>query len=121
MHYLPNRGVIREDHGTTKLRIVFDSSAKLRNKLSLNDIIRTGKIGLVGDIKQSFLQVEIAEEHRKFVRFLWFKDINETPPKITSLRFTRVVFGLTSSLFLVNGTKKFTYRNIYQCLTIPIF
>ena len=31
----------------------------------------TRKIGLVGDIKQAFLQVEIAEEHTDFVRFLW--------------------------------------------------
>ena len=48
----------------------------------------------------------MAEEHRDFVRFLWFKDINETPRKIISLRFTRVVFGLTSSPFLLNGTIK---------------
>ena len=112
MHYLPNRGVVREDHDTAKLRIVFDASAKIRNELSLNDILysgpcllpylydillrfRTGKIGLVSNIKQAFLQVEMAEEHRDFARFLWFMDINETPSKITSLRFTRVVFGLT--------------------------
>ena len=123
MFYLPHRGVAREDGDTTKLRIVFDASAKTRNELSLNDILysgtcllpylydillwfRTGKIGLVGDIKQVLLQVEISEEHRDFVRFLWFKDINEMPRKITSLRFTRVVFGLTSSPFLLNGTIK---------------
>ena len=61
---------------------------------------------MVGDIKQAFLQIEIAEEHRDFVRFLWFKDINETPRKITNLRFTLVVFGLTLSPFLLNGTIK---------------
>ena len=132
MYYLSHRGVVREDHDTTKLRIVFDASAKLRNELSLNDILyrgpcllpylydillrfRTGKIGLVGDIKQAFLQVEIAEEHRDFVRFLWFKDINETPRKITSLRFTRVVFGLTSSPFLLKGTIKI---HVSKCLPV---
>ena len=61
---------------------------------------------MVDDIKQAFLQVEIVEEHRDFVRLLRFKDINETPRKITSLRFTRVVFGLTSNPFLLNGTIK---------------
>ena len=30
---------------------------------------RTGKIGFIGDIKQAFLQVEIAEKHRDFARF----------------------------------------------------
>ena len=52
------------------------------------------------------MQVEIAEEHRDFVPFLWLKDINKTLRKITSLRYTRVVFGLTSSLFLLNGIIK---------------
>ena len=61
---------------------------------------------MADDIKQAFLQVEIGEEHRDFVRFLWLKDINETPRKITGLGFTRVVFGLTSSPFLLNGTIK---------------
>ena len=67
-HYLPHRGVAREDHDTTKLRIVFDALARIRNELCLNDILysrpcllpylydillwfRTGKIGLVRDIK----------------------------------------------------------------------
>ena len=71
---------------------------------------------MVGDIKQAFSQVEIAEEHRDFVRFLWFKDINETPRKITSLRFTRVVFGLTSSPFLLNGTIKI---HVSKYLPVP--
>ena len=101
--------------------MLFDASTKIRNELSLDDLLysgpcllrylhdillrfRIGKIGLVGDIKQAFLQVEIAEEHRDFARLLWFKDINETPRKITSLRFIRVVFGLTSNPFLLNGT-----------------
>ena len=30
-HCLPHRGVIKEDHETTKLRIVFDTSTKIRN------------------------------------------------------------------------------------------
>ena len=62
------------------------------------------------------MQVEIAKEHRDFVRFLWFKDINETPRKITSLRFTRVVFGLTSSPFLLNGTIKI---HVSKYLPVP--
>ena len=133
MHYLPHRGVIREDHDTTKLRIVFDASAEIRNELSLNNIVYsgpcllpylddillrfwTGKIGLVGDIKQAFLQVEIAEEQRDRIRFLWFNDINETPRKITSLRFTRVVFSLTSSPFLLNWTIKI---HVSKYLPVP--
>ena len=86
---------------------------------SLYDILlrfQTGKMGLVSDIKQAFLQVEIAEENRDFVQSLWFKDINETPRKITSLGFTRAVFGLTSSPFLLNGTIK---THVSKYLPVP--
>ena len=41
-HYLPLRGVVREDRNITKLRIVFDASAKIRNELSLNDMLYSG-------------------------------------------------------------------------------
>ena len=105
----------------------------MRNEPSLNDKLKrgpcllpylfdillrfwTGKIGLVGDIKQAFLQVEIAEEQRDRIRFLWFNDINETPRKITSLRFTRVVFSLTSSPFLLNWTIKI---HVSKYLPVP--
>ena len=56
---------------------------------------------LAADIKWAFLQVKIAEDYRYFARFLWFKDIDETPRKITSLKFSYVVFRLTSSTFLL--------------------
>ena len=121
VHYLPHRAVVREDKETTKVRIVFDASAKLRNEPSLNDCLysgpcllpaiydillrfRLGKIGLVSDIQQAFLNIEVAEEHRDLLRFLWFKNIDSDDPKIVVLRFARVVFGLTSSPFLLNGT-----------------
>ena len=42
VHYLPHRGVVREYHDTTKLNIVFDVWAKIRNERSLNDILYSG-------------------------------------------------------------------------------
>ena len=41
-HYLPHHGVIREDKQTTRLRIVFDGSAKEPNQLSVNDCLDKG-------------------------------------------------------------------------------
>ena len=41
-HYLPHRAVIRNDHSTTKLRIVFDASAHYTTELCLNDILEAG-------------------------------------------------------------------------------
>ena len=59
------------------------------------------KIGLISDIKQAFLNVGVSGEHRDFLRFLWREGDDET---LIVYRFLRVVFGINSSPFLLNGT-----------------
>ena len=41
-HYLPHRAVVRGDKETTKVRVVFDASAKNKNEPSLNDCLYAG-------------------------------------------------------------------------------
>ena len=65
---------------------------------------RMGKIGIVADIKQAFLQIFVDDNDRDLIRFLWFENVNDPGSKIVIYRFTRVVFGLTSSPFLLNAT-----------------
>ena len=110
IHYLPHRAVVRKDRDTTKVRIVFDASAHLSNQPSLNDTLyagpcllpllfdilirfRIGKIGIVADLRQAFLQIEIDNEHRNFLRFLWFDDISLHTPADIILRFARLPLG----------------------------
>ena len=79
IHYLSHRPVVRQDKETTKIRAVFDASAKT-DGLSLNDCLysgpnlmqkifdillrfRTNKIAILSDIKQAFLNIEITDEH----------------------------------------------------------
>ena len=85
---------------------------------SVYDILlqfRSGKIGLVSDIKQAFLNIAIAEEHRHLLRFLWYENFDADDPEVIILRFTRVVFGLTSSPFLLNGTiSSHVSKNIFN-------
>ena len=65
---------------------------------------RTSKIRLVADMKQAFLQINIAEEYRDYLRFIWFRESDLDENFI--LRFKRIVFGLTCSPFLLNATVK---------------
>ena len=54
-------------------------------------------IALCGDVKQAFLQIRIRESERDALRFLWDGQ---------TFRFTRALFGLMSSPFLLNGVLK---------------
>ena len=43
IHYLPHHGIVRQDHSTTKLQIVYDGSAKsIKDDCSLNDCLQVG-------------------------------------------------------------------------------
>lgn len=48
--------------------------------------------------------VSMAKEDREVLRFLWVDDIEKEHPEPVELRFTRVVFGVSSSPFLLNAT-----------------
>ena len=61
-------------------------------------------IAITGDMKQAFLQIRIREDDRDVLRFHWIED--ENPNKIITLRFTRAIFGLSESPFLLEGTVK---------------
>ena len=122
VHYLPHHAVIRRDHETTKLRIVYDGSAKPPERThSLNDCLETGpnytpqlfdtlvnfrwhKIGLTADIEKAFLMVGINETDRDMLRFLWLKDPDDLNSEIVHLRFTRLVVGLRPSPAILAST-----------------
>ena len=123
IHYLPHREIIRTDKQTTKLRIVFDASAK-KDGPSLNDYIHAGpslspllmgimlrfrcfKVALVADIEKPFLMIGVEENDRNVLRFLWIDDIDSDHPKVVTKRCTRLVFGVSCSPFLLNATLRY--------------
>ena len=122
IHYLPHHAIIRRDKKTTKMRIVYEASAKSDGP-SLNDCLYSGPslaenivdillrfkchpTALVGDIEKAFFMINVAAIDRDVLRFLWIDDVNKDDPQIVIYRFTRVVFGVTASPFLLNGTIK---------------
>ena len=61
--------------------------------------------------------VSIADDDKDVLRFLWLDDVEAELPKIKVLRFSRVVFGVSSSPFLLNATIKHHmdhYRTVDQ-------
>ncbi|XP_068692782.1 uncharacterized protein [Montipora foliosa] len=121
VHYIPHKEVLKEDKTTTKLRVVYDAIAKSRNEPSLNDCLLSGpaltplifdvllrflrhKVALIGDLEKAFFNIEVNPAERNLLRFLWVDDINSPNPEVITLRFTRLVFGLVCSPFILNVT-----------------
>ena len=87
--YIPHKAVVRDAAESTKVRIVFDASAKTSSSsVSMNEFLETGPplinlllnvlirnrhrpIALAGDLKQAFLQVGIREADRDALCFHW--------------------------------------------------
>ncbi|XP_065052644.1 uncharacterized protein LOC135681921 [Rhopilema esculentum] len=121
-HYIPDHAVIRQEAESTKVRIVFDASAKERKgSYSLNECLHKGPplmpmlfdivlryrmypVALVGDVQKAFHQIEVAVEDRDCLRFLWVEDPKNAISELSELRFTRVIFGAGPSPFLLNAT-----------------
>ena len=59
--------------------------------------------------------VHMNETDKDVLRFLWVDDIDKAEPKVITLRFTPVVFGLSSSPFLLNTTSKHYIEQYEQC------
>ena len=80
---------------------------------------RTYRIALAADVEKAFLMVPVREEDHDALHFLWVDNIEKSVPDIQEMRFTRVVFGVSFSPFLLNATISHhlnKYRNRYPDL-----
>ncbi|UYV68155.1 hypothetical protein LAZ67_5003214 [Cordylochernes scorpioides] len=133
-YFLPHRAVVKSGSSTTPVRPVFDASCKTKGGWSLNDCLAKGpnllelipdimlrfrlnKIGVVADIEKAFLQISVAKEDRQFLRFLWWEDGKQENLRI--YQHKRVVFGVTSSPFLLAATLKLHLEQ-YEREVIPL-
>ena len=96
VHYLSHQTVICKDAETTKLRIVYDASAKeVKNGTSLNDCLHTrpslnpllfeilvrsreNRVALVRDIEKGFLNIAVGVNNCDCLRFLWVDDARDS-------------------------------------------
>ena len=48
--------------------------------------------------------ISVVSHDRDVLRFLWVTDVNDADPEIAVFHFTRVVFSVSASPFLLNAT-----------------
>lgn len=112
-NFLPHHPVVKESSSTTKVRTVFDASAKTSNGLSLNDILYVGptiqpelfellikwrrfRYAFCGDIEKMYRQIWVNPEHALFQCILWQ---NPNSEEIKAYKLLTVTFGTASAPF----------------------
>ena len=74
---------------------------------------RCNRIALISDIEKVFLNIEVDERGRDCLRFLWVV-LQKEEPMIVVSRFCRVVFGVSSSPFLLSATLRHHLQTYIQ-------
>lgn len=113
-YFIPHSCVIKPDSTSTKLRVVFDASAKTSNGYSLNDTLLSGpaiqieqfdllldfrchdKV-VMADVTKMYRQVYLHELDSWFQCILWRNDPSEA---IQAYRLKTVTYGEAASSFL---------------------
>ncbi|KAH9401739.1 hypothetical protein TYRP_017144 [Tyrophagus putrescentiae] len=113
VYYLPHHAVYRPDKPTTPVRVVFDGSSHATGENPLNDCMfkgatdwdavrlltqfRFGDTAVVSDISKAFLMIDVQEEDRDALRFVW----SDKGGRPTTYRLTSVPFGTSASPFIL--------------------
>ena len=117
-YYMPVHAVYKESSSTTKVRAVFDASARSTNHNSLNDLLavgptlhptldqillrfRTYTVAISGDITKMYREVLFHQDDRSLHRFIWRAD---TTSDWKAYQMTRVTFGVAASPYLAVKT-----------------
>ncbi|XP_011883162.1 PREDICTED: uncharacterized protein LOC105570513 [Vollenhovia emeryi] len=116
--YMPHHTVIKSSSSATRVRVVFDASAKTSNGTSLNDRLmvgptiqdtlfvhlirfRTYKCVLTADIEKMYRQILLHEDDQIYQRILWRQN-----DQIKTLQLNTLTFGVSSSPYLAIRTIK---------------
>lgn len=123
-NFIPHHAIVQK----SKLRIVYDASAKPWKGPSLNQCLFPGpnllsdlttillnfrlyKYPLIADVEKAFLMVGIKKEHRDYFKIVW-TDLDHS---IRVSRFCSVCFGINCGPFLLLETIRHHLSTLPQC------
>ena len=123
--YLPIHAVRKESSTTSKVRAVFDASAKSSTGVSLNDTLLVGptvhprlvdvlirfrlhRVALTTDVSRMYRAFHLTPSDRDLHRFVWRSDPNH---ELQDYRMTRLTFGVHASSFIANMADKRNARD----------
>lgn len=109
-YYIPHHAVYKATSSTTKIRVVFDASARTTTGVALNDIVCVGPtvqsdlqsiilrfcshpIVLTADIPKMYRQILLHKDDRNFQKILWVNDSGVR----TVYKLSTVTYGVASS------------------------
>ena len=118
VYFMPIHSVFKDSSSTTKVRAVFDASAKTTNKKSLNDLLAVGPTlhptidqillrfrgyvtAVSSDISKMYREVLLHPEDQPLHRFIWREDEQSNWKEF---QMTRVTFGVAASPYLAVKT-----------------
>lgn len=127
--YLPHHGILKESSNSTKLRVVFDASAKNNRGVSLNDALLVGpilqdnlidimlrfrfyRIALTADLRRMYRQVLVHPKDRGFQHILWRFSFDKP---IIEYQLNTVTYGQASASYLaIRSVRQLAMENVAQ-------
>lgn len=127
-YFLPHHAVLKETSITTKVRVVFDASAKTNSGISLNDTLmigptiqqtlfdilirgRTHQIILAADIEKMYRMVNMNKDDAKYHRIVWREEQNQ---ELEIFELKTVTYGTASAPYLATRVLHELAENEYQ-------
>ncbi len=123
-YFLPVKGVVKEESTTTKVRPVFDASARTSTGFSLNDTLLTGpnlyplildiilqfrshRIAYSADISKMYREIKLHKDDKDYHHLF----VRAPDGKLLQCRMARLTFGVRPSPFLATSIVRHHGKN----------